>query len=144
MHSHLGGWQQHREEERNPHSPTYWYAEILQCYSERREQGGCGAQRNRACSRPATWDEVREGAIAGLNRHVSQSEEQWGTEEHPLNLQHRVWADCIQDAAVNTHPHPLFVLTLTNVRAACNLEQKEPSTVSGPLQNKPVTAWHGS
>lgn len=44
MQLHLAGWQC-GEEERIPHSPCYWYAEILQSYSAGREQGGFGAHR---------------------------------------------------------------------------------------------------
>lgn len=57
--------------------------------SERREQGGCGAQRNRACSTPAPLDEVRMGG---------NGEELWpdktrvtargNGDKHPLDLQH--------------------------------------------------------
>lgn len=89
MSSHLGGWQ-HSEEERIPHSPSYWYAEILQCYSERREQGGCGAHRKRACSSPALRDEVRGGDREELlQAQQDMCHSLRNSDTNPLNLQHR-------------------------------------------------------
>lgn len=78
MQSHLAGWQ--HVEKRIPHSPCFWYAEILQSYSVRREQGAMERIEKRACSFSSTVKyskrRERKRGFTGPTRHVSQCEEQ--------------------------------------------------------------------
>lgn len=75
--------------EDTPQSTVIGMLEHCSFTSERREQGGCGAHINRACSTPAPPDEARMGG----NREELRPDKTCVTtggngDKHPLDLQH--------------------------------------------------------
>lgn len=139
--SHLGGW---RGGEDPPQSAVIGMLERRAVTSERREQGGCGAHRNRACSTPSPPDEARAGGGwrgvcvrgGGLRppptRHVSQG----NGDNHPLHLRLRLHSGC----ACQYSAASAVCLSIPEMRAPRAARRtKVPGT--GKQKNKPVAAW---
>lgn len=131
-------------EEATPQSTVIGMLEHCSVTSERREQGGCGAHRNRACSTPAPPDEARMG---GGNREELRPDKTrvttWGNgDKHPLDLQHDWGLRRLHSGRGCQYSAASAVCLNIHKCARCVQSAAQRSCYCAKhLKNKPVTAW---
>lgn len=129
--------------EDTPQSTVIGMLEHCSVTSERREQGGCGAHRNRACSTPTPPDEARMGGNKEELRPDKTRVTTWGNgDKHPLDLQHDWGLRRLHSGCGCQYSAASAVCLNIHKCARCVQSAAQRSCYCAKLlKNKPVPAW---